>query len=256
MCGGGGWDPGEAMDDTQMAVLVAQSLLERGGLDLPDIFARFQRWGGLRTEGHRFADRRHPDQRYALGPRRRDPLPGESTRSGKRLVDARHHLRNLLRDSRPGHHHGRGPPYRRPHPRRPRKVPRSSTHSSASPFRTPTPSPRCRTTWHSSIPTTAAAIPPSSPSAGTPMRQPSSTAPSGPAWAPPSGPCAPPPASRTPYARRSTAVASTVAAVTSGLAGAYYGEMPRRTGTWSSAESAAGTASSCGSGATRNAASR
>ncbi|WP_438827727.1 ADP-ribosylglycohydrolase family protein [Streptomyces javensis] len=44
MCGGGGWDPGEATDDTQMAVLVAESLLERRGLDLPDIFARFQRW--------------------------------------------------------------------------------------------------------------------------------------------------------------------------------------------------------------------
>nr|WP_037619664.1 ADP-ribosylglycohydrolase family protein [Streptomyces aureus] len=57
MCGGGGWDPGEATDDTQMAVLVAESLLERDGLDLPDIFARFQRWAaadpkdiGLQTE--------------------------------------------------------------------------------------------------------------------------------------------------------------------------------------------------------------
>ncbi|MGW2424330.1 ADP-ribosylglycohydrolase family protein [Streptomyces sp. NPDC001709] len=57
MSGGGGWDPGEATDDTQMAVLVAESLLERGGLDLPDIFARFQRWAasepkdiGLQTE--------------------------------------------------------------------------------------------------------------------------------------------------------------------------------------------------------------
>ncbi|MFF7780468.1 ADP-ribosylglycohydrolase family protein [Streptomyces tanashiensis] len=57
MCGGGGWDPGEATDDTQMAVLVAESLLERGGLDLPDIFTRFQRWAasepkdiGLQTE--------------------------------------------------------------------------------------------------------------------------------------------------------------------------------------------------------------
>lgn len=57
MRGGGGWDPGEATDDTQMAVLVAESLLERGGLDLPDIFDRFQRWAasepkdiGLQTE--------------------------------------------------------------------------------------------------------------------------------------------------------------------------------------------------------------
>ena len=57
MRGGGGWEPGEATDDTQMAVLVAESLLERGGLDLPDIFSRFQRWAsaepkdiGLQTE--------------------------------------------------------------------------------------------------------------------------------------------------------------------------------------------------------------
>jgi ADP-ribosylglycohydrolase len=57
MCGGGGWDPGEATDDTQMAVLVAESLLECGGLDLPDVFRRFQRWAaaepkdiGLQTE--------------------------------------------------------------------------------------------------------------------------------------------------------------------------------------------------------------
>ncbi|MER5480148.1 ADP-ribosylglycohydrolase family protein [Streptomyces sp. NPDC002734] len=57
MCGGGGWDPGEATDDTQMAVLIGESLLERAGLDLPDVFARFQRWArggpkdiGLQTE--------------------------------------------------------------------------------------------------------------------------------------------------------------------------------------------------------------
>jgi ADP-ribosylglycohydrolase len=57
MCGGGGWDPGEATDDTQMAVLTAESLLERDGLDLPDVFGRFRRWAaadpkdiGLQTE--------------------------------------------------------------------------------------------------------------------------------------------------------------------------------------------------------------
>jgi len=44
MCGGGGWDVGEATDDTQMALHLAESLLEREGLDLPDVFARFQRW--------------------------------------------------------------------------------------------------------------------------------------------------------------------------------------------------------------------
>ncbi|GAB7036673.1 MULTISPECIES: ADP-ribosylglycohydrolase family protein [Catenuloplanes] len=57
MCGGGGWDPGEATDDTQMAVLVARSLLERGRLDLADVFDRFRDWAagepkdiGLQTE--------------------------------------------------------------------------------------------------------------------------------------------------------------------------------------------------------------
>ncbi|MDF3143016.1 MULTISPECIES: ADP-ribosylglycohydrolase family protein [unclassified Streptomyces] len=57
MCGGGGWEPGEATDDTQMAVLVGESLLECGGLELPDVFRRFQRWAaaqpkdiGLQTE--------------------------------------------------------------------------------------------------------------------------------------------------------------------------------------------------------------
>ncbi|MET8408253.1 ADP-ribosylglycohydrolase family protein [Streptomyces sp. NPDC005195] len=57
MCGGGRWEPGEATDDTQMAVLVGESLLDRGGLELPDVFGRFQRWAaaepkdiGLQTE--------------------------------------------------------------------------------------------------------------------------------------------------------------------------------------------------------------
>ncbi|MES5823682.1 ADP-ribosylglycohydrolase family protein [Streptomyces sp. RG80] len=57
MCGGGGWDPGEATDDTQMAVLVAESVLAHDGLELPDVFDRFRRWAaadpkdiGLQTE--------------------------------------------------------------------------------------------------------------------------------------------------------------------------------------------------------------
>jgi ADP-ribosyl-[dinitrogen reductase] hydrolase len=57
MCGGGGWDPGEATDDTQMAILVAESLLTCRGLDPVDMFTRFQRWAraepkdiGLQTE--------------------------------------------------------------------------------------------------------------------------------------------------------------------------------------------------------------
>ncbi|MEV0318546.1 ADP-ribosylglycohydrolase family protein [Streptomyces sp. NPDC050658] len=57
MCGGGGWDPGEATDDTQMAVHVADSLLEHGELRPADVYARFRRWAasdpkdiGLQTE--------------------------------------------------------------------------------------------------------------------------------------------------------------------------------------------------------------
>lgn len=44
MCGGGPWEPGEWTDDTQMALLVALSLLARDGLDEPDLFSRFQAW--------------------------------------------------------------------------------------------------------------------------------------------------------------------------------------------------------------------
>ena len=46
MCGGGslGWERGEFTDDTQMALLLAQSLVERGGLDEADVFDRFRRW--------------------------------------------------------------------------------------------------------------------------------------------------------------------------------------------------------------------
>jgi ADP-ribosylglycohydrolase len=46
MCGGGppGREPGEFTDDTQMALLVATSLVERGGLDEADLFDRFLRW--------------------------------------------------------------------------------------------------------------------------------------------------------------------------------------------------------------------
>ncbi|MET7423728.1 ADP-ribosylglycohydrolase family protein [Dactylosporangium sp. NPDC005555] len=35
---GGGWDAGEATDDTQMALLVADSLLEHDGFDGADVF--------------------------------------------------------------------------------------------------------------------------------------------------------------------------------------------------------------------------
>ncbi|MFD9498498.1 ADP-ribosylglycohydrolase family protein [Streptomyces sp. NPDC060035] len=53
LSGGGGWEPGEATDDTQMAVLAGESLLENGGLELPDMFDRFRRWaaGGPKDIG-------------------------------------------------------------------------------------------------------------------------------------------------------------------------------------------------------------
>src|SRR3954447_6280260 len=46
MCGGRSlnWEPGEFTDDTQMALLVASSLVERDGLDEADVFDRFRRW--------------------------------------------------------------------------------------------------------------------------------------------------------------------------------------------------------------------
>src|SRR4051795_1850682 len=46
MCGGGslGWEPGEFTDDTQMALLVAESLIENDGLDEVDLFGRFRTW--------------------------------------------------------------------------------------------------------------------------------------------------------------------------------------------------------------------
>jgi ADP-ribosylglycohydrolase len=47
MVGGGGyrWAPGQFTDDTEMAVIVAESLLACGGLDADDQLARFRAWG-------------------------------------------------------------------------------------------------------------------------------------------------------------------------------------------------------------------
>jgi ADP-ribosyl-[dinitrogen reductase] hydrolase len=44
MCGGGPWQPGEWTDDTQMGLALSASLLDRGELDLADIFDRFVAW--------------------------------------------------------------------------------------------------------------------------------------------------------------------------------------------------------------------
>lgn len=47
MVGGGGlgWAPGQFTDDTEMAVIVAESLLASGGLDIDDQMERFRAWG-------------------------------------------------------------------------------------------------------------------------------------------------------------------------------------------------------------------
>jgi ADP-ribosyl-[dinitrogen reductase] hydrolase len=48
MIGGGGfaWAPGEFTDDTQMAIVQAESLLARDGVDGADLFERFRLWAG------------------------------------------------------------------------------------------------------------------------------------------------------------------------------------------------------------------
>jgi len=47
MIGGGGlgWAPGQFTDDTEMAVVVAESLLAHDGIDIDDQLARFRAWG-------------------------------------------------------------------------------------------------------------------------------------------------------------------------------------------------------------------
>lgn len=44
MTGGGPWEPGEFTDDTQMAVMVAESLLASGDVDQKDLGERFRAW--------------------------------------------------------------------------------------------------------------------------------------------------------------------------------------------------------------------
>ncbi|MFZ9629367.1 MAG: ADP-ribosylglycohydrolase family protein, partial [Ilumatobacteraceae bacterium] len=46
MTGGGGfgWAPGEFTDDTQMAMCLAESIVARGGIDLDDLWRRWQHW--------------------------------------------------------------------------------------------------------------------------------------------------------------------------------------------------------------------
>lgn len=45
MIGGGPWQPGQFTDDTEMAVVVAESLLAHDGIDAYDQLTRFRAWG-------------------------------------------------------------------------------------------------------------------------------------------------------------------------------------------------------------------
>ncbi len=44
MIGNRTWEPGEFTDDTQMAIVQAESMLARGDIDGADLFRRFQVW--------------------------------------------------------------------------------------------------------------------------------------------------------------------------------------------------------------------
>src|SRR5436309_5225091 len=46
MSGGHGWGAGEWTDDTAMALLLAESIAERGLLDTADVAERYIRWAG------------------------------------------------------------------------------------------------------------------------------------------------------------------------------------------------------------------
>ena len=52
MTGGGsfGWAPGEFTDDTQMAILLGESLLAHDGFDGADVFARFRDWAATAAD--------------------------------------------------------------------------------------------------------------------------------------------------------------------------------------------------------------
>ena len=45
MIGNHTWEPGQFTDDTEMGVIVAESLLERNGVDADDQLTRFRAWG-------------------------------------------------------------------------------------------------------------------------------------------------------------------------------------------------------------------
>ena len=50
MRAGGPWAAGEFTDDTQMAIVLAESLLDRGGLDPADLWSRWRLWAASATD--------------------------------------------------------------------------------------------------------------------------------------------------------------------------------------------------------------
>jgi hypothetical protein len=121
MCGGGGWEPGEGTEDTHMAVVLAESRLQGGGLDLPDIFARFQRWAtaGPKDIGLQTEDVLTNGMPWDLA----TAIHFQLSRGGRqRFTDAGVDVCGLLRPCRPDGDDGRHPAHRRPHPRRPHRL--------------------------------------------------------------------------------------------------------------------------------------
>ena len=85
MTGGGGfgWAPAEFTDDTQMAIVQAESLLDRGGVDGGDLFERFRAWAASARRRRRSRRQRAPSgrpwDRAADEHFRRNPNGGPAT---------------------------------------------------------------------------------------------------------------------------------------------------------------------------------
>ena len=101
MVGGGGWQPGEWTDDTQMSLLVAESLLACGGLDEADLYRPLPGVARGRSQG-----RRHPNTGSVelaarlgrIGARLRD---GGQSRGRQRITDAHDTRSDRVRRRRP-----------------------------------------------------------------------------------------------------------------------------------------------------------